>query len=105
MVIVETSIFTRQVLSLLSDEEYRRLQSILVIHPETGDIIQGSGGLRKLRWGVQRRGKRGGIRVIYYWVVNKEQILMLLIYAKTHQGDLTPEQLKLLRKIVMEEYR
>ncbi len=57
MIIIETSIFTRQVLSLLSDEEYRRLQSILVIHPEIGAVIQGSGGLRKLRWGVRGRGK------------------------------------------------
>lgn len=104
MIIVETSVFTRQVLSLLEEEEYRRLQTVLVAHPEIGKIIPGSGGLRKLRWGAQGRGKRGGVRIIYYWVVRQDRILMLLIYGKNEQDDLTADQLKVLRKIVEEEY-
>lgn len=64
---VETPVFTRAVTSLLSDEEYRQLQLALLIRPEQGALIRGSGGLRKLRWGAQGRGKRGGVRVIYYW--------------------------------------
>jgi hypothetical protein len=105
VIIIETSIFTRQVQVLLTDEEYRRLQMALVIHPEIGDIIPGSGGLRKIRWALSGRGKRGGVRTIYYWAVKKDQILMLLMYAKNEQDNLTPEQLKVLRRIVEEEYK
>jgi hypothetical protein len=65
MVIVETSIFTRQVQSLLNDEEYRQLQAILTVRPEMGVVIPGSAGLRKARWGYRSAGKRGGVRVIY----------------------------------------
>jgi len=104
MQIVETSVFSRQVQSLLTDEEYRELQDLLVSRPDSGKVIQGSGGLRKLRWSAGKRGKSGGLRVIYYWYVAGSQILMLLIYAKSEQDDLTPQQLKVLRKIVEEEY-
>jgi hypothetical protein len=105
VVIIETSIFTRQVLALLSDEEYRRLQNALVLHPEIGAIIPGSGGLRKVRWAVEGRGKRGGVRVIYYWAIIHDKILMLYMYAKNEQDDLTPDQLKVLKRIIEEEYR
>jgi mRNA-degrading endonuclease RelE of RelBE toxin-antitoxin system len=104
MVIVETSIFTRQVLLLLTDDEYRLLQAILVNRPDAGVVIPSSGGLRKMRWGMMGRGKRGGVRVIYYWAVKYERILMLLIYPKYEKDDLTSEQLKILRKIIKEEY-
>ncbi|MCQ3935563.1 MAG: hypothetical protein DPW18_00815 [Chloroflexi bacterium] len=105
MIIVETHIFTRQVLLLLSDEEYRLLQSVLANRPDAGVIIPSSGGLRKMRWGMTGRGKRGGVRVIYYWAVKQERILMLLIYPKNVKDDMTQEQLKILRKIVKEEFR
>lgn len=104
MVIIETSIFTRQVLELLSAEEYRQLQLALVLKPDAGSIIQGSGGIRKLRWAVAGRGKRGGVRLIYYWAISNNQILMLLLYAKNSQDDLTPDQLKVIRRIIEEEY-
>jgi hypothetical protein len=102
--IIETSIFTRQVQSLLPDEEYYQLQMALILNPGLGSIIPGSGGLRKLRWSFRGRGKRGGIRTIYYWAVLEDQILMLLMYAKNEKDDLTPDQLKVLRRIVEEEY-
>ena len=105
MVIIETSIFTRQVQALLSDEEYRQLQMTLVLQPDTGAVIPGSGGLRKVRWSIGGRGKRGGVRVVYYWAVVHDRILMLFMYAKNEQDDLTPEQLKVLRRIIEEEYR
>jgi mRNA-degrading endonuclease RelE of RelBE toxin-antitoxin system len=104
MVIVETTIFTRQVQSLLNDEEYRHLQTILVLRPDTGSLIPGGGGLRKIRWGAQDRGKRGGVRIIYYWAVLQDRIVMLLIYAKSEQDDLSAAQLKVLRRIMEEEY-
>ena len=104
MVVVETTVFTRQVIELLDDDEYRELQIALAERPEAGAIIEGSGGLRKVRWALAGRGKRGGARVIYYWAVRQERLLMLLIYAKTAQDDLTPRQVAVLRKIVEEEY-
>jgi hypothetical protein len=69
-----------------------------------GVIIQGSGGLRKIRWAISGRGKRGGVRTIYYWAVKKDQILLLLMYAKNEQDNLTQDQLKVLRGIIEKEY-
>jgi len=105
MIIIETSIFTRQVQCLLTDEEYRQLQLALITRPDMGDVIPGSGGLRKVRWFLAGRGKRGGVRTIYYWAVRKDQILMLLMYAKNEQDNLTNDQLKILRSIIEEEYK
>lgn len=104
MQIIETSIFTSRVLELLSDDDYRELQSILIIRPDAGPVIPGSGGLRKLRWAANGRGKRGGARIIYYWVTLQDQLLMLYIYPKNEQDNLTPDQLKALKNIVEREY-
>jgi mRNA-degrading endonuclease RelE of RelBE toxin-antitoxin system len=104
MVIVETTVFTKQVQKFLSDEEYRELQADLAVHPDSSPIIPGSGGLRKVRWGYSGQGKRGGIRVIYYWAVTQEQLLMLLMYPKNVQDNLSPAQLKTLKQIVEENY-
>lgn len=104
MVIIETSLFTRQVHSLLSEDEYALLQVALLLRPDLGAIIAGSGGLRKARWRGPGRGKSGGVRTIYYWAVSQEQILMLAMYAKNERDDLTPYQVAILRRIVEEEY-
>ncbi len=104
VIIIETSVFSRQVQELLTDDEYRSLQAALVNRPDAGVLIVGSGGLRKLRWAAKGKGKRGGVRVIYYWAAARDQILMLLIYTKSEQDDLSPAQLKTLRKIIEEEY-
>lgn len=105
MQFIETSVFTRQVTTLLSDDEYRQLQVVLATHPDSGAVISGSGGLRKIRWSISGRGKRGGVRVIYYWINRKDQILMLFMYPKNAQDDLTPQQLKTLREIVEKEFK
>lgn len=105
MIFIETSVFTRQVTSLLSDDEYQKLQIALSAHPDTGAIIPHSGGLRKIRWTMSGRGKRGGVRAIYYWIVAKDQILMLFLYSKTEKDDLTPTQLKVLREVVEKELK
>ncbi len=104
MVIVETPVFTKQVQKLLSMDEYKQLQSDLVNRPDFGSVIPGSGVLRKVRWGYRGQGKRGGVRVIYYWAVSQDHLLMLLIYPKNVQDDLSPAQLKVLRQIVEREY-
>ncbi|MDA0245874.1 MAG: type II toxin-antitoxin system RelE/ParE family toxin [Chloroflexi bacterium] len=105
MIFLETSLFTKQVQKLLSDEEYRQLQSELANPPDAGVIIPESGGLRKIRWGYQGQGKRGGVRIIYYWAVSQERILMLFMYPKNVQDNLSPVQLKALSQIVKDEYR
>ncbi len=105
MLFVETPIFTRELRALLSDDNYRALQSALLLRPEAGAIIPGSGGLRKVRWGFTGTGKRGGVRVIYYWHRAEECIYMLLIYPKSRQEDLTQEQLRVSRKLVKENLK
>ncbi|HAM40244.1 MAG TPA: hypothetical protein DD714_02895 [Candidatus Omnitrophica bacterium] len=99
MEFVETSIFTQRITRLLTDDEYYDLQATLAEHPKAGDVIPGAGGLRKLRWRASGRGKRGGLRIIYYcWSENR--LYMVFAYDKTEQGDLTHEQLKTLRAYV-----
>ena len=93
MLFIETPIFTKLVIDLISDDEYRKLQLALVLRPEAGKLISGSGGLRKIRWKSGGSGKRGGLRVIYFWDVPMDIIYMLLIYKKNKQEDLTPNQL------------
>ncbi len=100
MEIIETPIFTRKIKDVLSDDEYGKLQWALVTNPEAGAVIPGSGGLRKLRWAISGRGKRGGLRVIYYWYTQDEKIYMLFPYKKSEQEDLTNEQMKILNKYV-----
>ena len=99
MIFIETPIFTADVCALLSDEEYAALQQHLVAQPNAGPVIAGTGGLRKIRWVVAGKGKRGGIRVIYYHVVAQAQIRMILIYRKGIKDDLTPKEKTALRKI------
>ena|SRR3989338_182815 len=104
MIIIETSVFTRQILVLLSDGEYRKLQVVLANRPDVGALIRGSGGLRKVRWALPGKGKSGGAWIIYYWAVKQDQLLLLFAYPKSVQGDLSPAQLRVLRRIVEEEY-
>jgi hypothetical protein len=103
MEIIETPIFTRIIQSLIPDELYRELQKTLVLRPDAGNVITGSGGVRKLRWSIPGKGKRGGIRVIYYWYKSQRKILMLYAYSKSQQEDLTTEQLKALRNLLEED--
>ena len=102
---IETPIFTRELCKFLPEEEYRALQLALLLRPAQGNIIPGSGGLQKIRWGTKGRGKRGGCRIIYYWDKSKETFYMLLAYQKSMQENLTPEQQKILSKLVREEFK
>ena len=102
---VETPVFTASVRGVLTDEAYRALQVALLLRPEQGALIPGSGGLRKVRWAGSGRGKRGGVRILYYWHPGEETFYMLVAYAKNVQDDLTAAQLKVLRRLVAEEFR
>jgi hypothetical protein len=102
---VETPVFTRALKRLIDDEAYRRLQIALMLRPEQGAVIRGSGGLRKLRWAPPDTGKRGGLRVIYYWAPGESVFYMLFVYSKTEQGDLTAAQAKILGRLVREEFK
>jgi mRNA-degrading endonuclease RelE of RelBE toxin-antitoxin system len=96
MEFIEAPIFTKIIHEYLDDDEYSALQWELVIHPETGALIPESGGLRKLRWGIKNRGKRGGVRIIYYYKLLEDQIWLLTIYAKNEAENIP---LGILRKI------
>jgi hypothetical protein len=100
MIIIETPIFTKLITGLMSDDEYKELQEALVTRPEMGALIKNSGGLRKVRWSLEGRGKSGGVRVIYYWMSADDQLYMLLAYPKNEQVNLTDAQVSALRKIV-----
>lgn len=100
MIFIETPIFTKQIKALIDDAAYGSFQEFLAENPEAGDLIKETGGLRKIRMALPGRGKRGGARVIYYYVQNAAQIRLLLAYEKSGQDDLTDEQRKALRKII-----
>lgn len=100
---VETPVFTKRLKDLLTDEEYRMLQVALLLRPEQGALIQGGGGLRKVRWAPKGVGKRGGVRVIYYWRPDEQAFYMLFAYSKVTQEDLTTDQLRVLARIVRED--
>jgi len=104
---LETSMFTRQIAGLLSDSEYAALQGALIVDPEAGDRIPGTGGLRKIRWLEPKRGKgkRGGVRVIYYWFEPRSVIYLLVAYSKGERDDLTSREKRVLRQLVSEEFK
>ena len=103
MEILETSFFTKQINELLTDEDYMLLQRALVINPLHGAVIQGGGGLRKIRWRIDGKGKSGGIRIIYYYVSSDNRVFMVHAYAKGVKDDLTKKERKSLRKLVKAE--
>lgn len=102
MEFIEAPAFTRHLPKYLDDDQYCRLQDALAAAPELGDVIPGSGGFRKLRWADARRGKgrRGGLRIIYYWFDGLNQIWLMTVYDKNEAADLTPEQRKTLKTAI-----
>ncbi|MBF0328997.1 MAG: type II toxin-antitoxin system RelE/ParE family toxin [Nitrospirae bacterium] len=102
MLFVETKIFTRLLPDYLSDEEYKDFQTYLAANPVDGNIMQGTGGLRKARWKSKGKGKRSGVRIIYYFHSAVDRIYLLTLYAKNEVTSLGPEECKALRKLVEE---
>lgn len=105
MIFIETPVFTSEIEQQLTTDEYNRLQSVLLIRPETGRIIKGSGGLRKIRWKTGDSGKRGGLRIIYYWDETSDIIYLLLPYRKSRKADLTRHEIKILSNLVKEHLK
>jgi hypothetical protein len=107
MEFLEAPAFTRYVSGYLADEEYRELQNRLAAAPEHGDVIPGTGGFRKFRWADPRRGKgrRGGLRVIYYYFPGERQIWLITLYDKDEASDLTPKERQALKSAIEIELR
>jgi mRNA-degrading endonuclease RelE of RelBE toxin-antitoxin system len=105
LVFFETPLFTRLLPDYLDDDGYRRLQKALLENPENGDVMAGTGGFRKLRWQDRRRGKgkRGGLRVIYYYLTADRQIWLFTIYDKDELADLSAHEKRALKKAIQAE--
>jgi len=97
---IETTGFSKLRENYLNDTQFNLLQLYLINFPDAGDVIRGSGGVRKLRWGLPGQGKRGGLRVVYYWIGKDEQILFLTVYRKTEAADISQEAIREMRKLV-----
>jgi len=95
---IESPIFTAYLSDYLADDEYAAMQEFLCEHPDSGDVVKGSGGVRKLRWARPGRGKSGGVRVCYYARTQTGQILMLVIYAKSARDSIPGHVLKALKE-------
>ncbi|MCX7185057.1 MAG: type II toxin-antitoxin system RelE/ParE family toxin [Nitrosospira sp.] len=102
MIFIETPTFTRLIVELLADDEYSKLQTELSNRPDASDLIKNGGGIRKLRWKRAGTGKSGGIRVIYYWLTEDNQIFMLVAYPKSVKDNLTDKETAILRSLVKE---
>jgi hypothetical protein len=95
---IETKLFTSVIKQYLADDEYSALQQTLVARLDAGDVIRGSGGVRNRRWGVAGRGKRGGVRVIYYLRSHKDEMWMLSVYAKNEEASIPGHVLKKIKE-------
>ena len=103
MIFIETSLFTNLIPEYFDDDDdYTELQLFLVKQPKAGAVIPGAGGLRKLRWSSGNKGKRGGLRIIYYFKISEDQIYLMTVFSKNEAADLTIEEKKLLKKMVEE---
>lgn len=100
MVFVELTPFVAFREEYWKDEDLQAMQNFLLDTPDVGDLIRGSGELRKLRWAAQGHGKRGGACVICYWHVPEEHIYLIYGYVKSRSDDLTPQQVKVLRDLM-----
>jgi hypothetical protein len=102
---VEAPAFSRYREEYLDDEGFRQLQQVLAANPEEGDLIPGAGGVRKLRWADTRRGKgkRGGLRIVYYCFLSDEEIWLLTLYGKNEASDLSKDEKTQLKRALEAE--
>ena len=101
-IFIELPSFDRYRKTYMNDNNYREFQLILLENPTVGDVIRGTGGLRKVRFKDERRGKgkRGGIRVIYYWCAEKSQFWLFTVYAKDEMDDLKTKECQALADLL-----
>ena len=104
-IFVELPPFERNRQDYLNDESFHEFQKVLMQNPEAGDVIEGTGGLRKIRYTDEKRGKgkRGGLRVIYYWWLSGQQFWLFTLFNKNEMDDLTPMQRKILKDLLKHE--
>jgi hypothetical protein len=107
MEFVEAPAFTRNLRGYFNDDDYRELQTALAANPELGDLMPGTGGFRKMRWADARRGKgrRGGLRIIYYYFPSDYQIWLMTLYDKGEAADLTAAEKKMLKRAIEGELK
>jgi mRNA-degrading endonuclease RelE of RelBE toxin-antitoxin system len=103
MIFIETTIFTKLLPKYLTDDEYRAFQWNLLLNPEAGDLIRKSGGVRKVRWAPEGKGKRGGIRIMYYWKKSDNEIWLLTLYSKSEKATIPGHILKKIAEEIEDE--
>ncbi len=103
--VIETKAFSRRIDDLLGPDDRDDLYWYLACTPDAGRVIPGSAGLRKLKWKAEGRGKRGGVRIIYYWFKERELVLLLTAFGKNERADLSREEVGILRKLVEAEFK
>ena len=95
----ETPLFVRQAAEVWSDDERESFVDFIAKNPQMGDVIPDTGGVRKIRWAKAGTGKRGGVRVIYFYHDADSPLYLLMVYAKARQEDLTPDEKRTVRKL------
>jgi mRNA-degrading endonuclease RelE of RelBE toxin-antitoxin system len=103
MIFIEATAFTKLLSSYLTDDEYRALQTYLMQKPDAGNIVKGSGGVRKVRWAQDGKGKSGGVRIIYYWKKPDHEVWMLTMYSKTERSTIPGHILKQIAEAIDHE--
>ncbi|WP_440489211.1 type II toxin-antitoxin system RelE/ParE family toxin [Serratia nevei] len=99
---IETTVFSRKRAELMKDDDFQAFQSYLLLNHHEGDTISHTGGCKKIRWGLDGKGKRGGVRVIYYLTAPCGRVYLLLIYSKNEKDDLSGQEKAILRSIVQQ---
>lgn len=97
---IETSLFTKQITNILSDDSFKDFQEYLCDNPEVGDIIQGTGGVRKVRWALPSTGKSSGVRIIYYYLNDYGVVYLMMIYAKSNQVNISDSDKQRLKQVM-----
>jgi mRNA-degrading endonuclease RelE of RelBE toxin-antitoxin system len=103
MEFIETTAFTKYVYDYLAEDEYLGLQRFLLKYPEPGRVVPGSGGVRKVRWGISGKGKSGGVRVIYYFKRHNNEIWLLTIYRKNEVENIPAHILRQIAKEIRDD--
>ena len=103
MIFIEARVFTKLLPRYLSDDDYHGLQSYLINKPDGGVLVRGAGGVRKVRWSAEGRGKSGGIHILYYWHKSDSEIWMLTSYSKSEKASISSEDLKLMSEAIGRE--